>query len=190
MLVVWFLEPRKLGWQNLWGNKEPAKLVYCKADDDETSQHLLDPYSLDHLTAGMMQYIVIPPGGPLTKLAGMRQRSNLQRVLWWFVINLVVHVLWEFVENTPCVIYYLRSSAVDPAYIGDSVINSISDLILAMAGYWLSYLLWDLADMWYLLLLAVLLVQMVSAYLGSGFLLVTKRMVVAAFCKDDDAAEA
>merc|ERR1719242_2868354 len=63
------------GWRNVWGtpNKDEngnedgtytRKFWFGLADDEGTSQHCFDPYSMDHFTSAVFQYIVIPLGGP------------------------------------------------------------------------------------------------------------------------------
>lgn len=82
------------GWQNCWGNKLSPLIWYGKADDDDTSQHLLDPYSFDHMTSGIVQYMVFPPGG-----TGVSRFNDDTSTIWmWFGINIALHAFWEFCE--------------------------------------------------------------------------------------------
>mmetsp|Transcript_68533 Transcript_68533/g.61572 ORF Transcript_68533/g.61572 Transcript_68533/m.61572 type:complete len:217 (-) Transcript_68533:79-729(-) len=175
-----FWNRKSWGWQNCWGNKLSPKIWYSKADDDDTSQHLLDPYSFDHFAFGVIQYMVIPPYGagqycvyqPLT--FGNEDGSNFP---WqWFLINVSIHLSWELGENTPCIIYYFRQSGVDPVYVGDSVINSIGDMIVNALGYIITWLLVEYVAWWTPIILLVLL-QLLSWYLGAGFIMVLIRII-------------
>ena len=87
---------------------------YAKADDDDTSQHCLDPYSLDHFTSAIIQYVVIPPGGPgqyaISQSVTFGNKDGTAFPWQWFLINVGLHFLWEVVENTPCCIYYFRKT--------------------------------------------------------------------------------
>ena len=86
-------------------------------------------------------------------------------------------------KNTPCVIYYFRSSKVDPVYIGDSVINTIADICLAGMGWWIGYFTFEYVD-WWLTLIIIIVIQIISYFLGSGFLMITQRLVKAMIGSD------
>ena len=184
-----FCNRKSWGWQNCWGNKLSPLIWYGKADDDDTSQHLLDPYSLDHFTTGVIQYIIAPPYGPGQYCAfgeewtfGNKDGTNFP---WqWFLINVSGHTAWEIFENTPCCIYYFRQSGVDPAYVGDSVINTIGDMIVNAIGYILTWALVEFVGWWTPIILLVAL-QIISWRMGAGFIMVTIRAFKDCCCPSD-----
>jgi hypothetical protein len=51
------------------------------------------------------------------------------------LIALVVEASWEIVENTPMVIDRYREATAALGYSGDSVINSVSDILMMVVGF-------------------------------------------------------
>ena len=45
---------------------------------------------------------------------------------------------WEILENTPMVIDRYREATMAFGYSGDSVLNSVSDIAMMIAGFWLA----------------------------------------------------
>jgi hypothetical protein len=87
------------------------------------SQHITDWYTFTHLIQGFLFYFltwVVFPKMPVS-----------QR----FLIALGIEVSWEIIENTPMVIEHYRQQALASGYIGDSVINSISDSLTMIIGF-------------------------------------------------------
>ena len=85
------------------------------------SQHLTDWYTFSHIIHGFLFYLLLRYLFPqLTVAARM-------------ALALGIEVAWEVLENTPMVINHYRQQALAQGYVGDSIINSISDT-LAMAG--------------------------------------------------------
>ncbi len=90
------------------------------------SQHFLDPYSLSHLLHGVLLCGV----GAL-----MLSRISLQ---WRFVLSVVVECLWELVENSAFVIARYRAATASLGYEGDSITNSMGDIVSCALGFWLA----------------------------------------------------
>lgn len=93
------------------------------------SQHLTDWYTFSHIIHGFLFYFLfwlIFPKMPIP----IR-----------FLIALGVEVSWEIFENTPIIIEHYRQQALASGYIGDSVLNSLSDSISMMIGFLTAYLL-------------------------------------------------
>jgi len=88
-----------------------------------TSQHLADWYSFTHIEHGFLFYF-------LTWLAAPRL-SPVQRLL----IAVGVEAGWEVFENTPFVIDAYRKQALAQGYVGDSIVNSLSDLFMMSLGF-------------------------------------------------------
>ncbi|ASP21072.1 membrane protein [Antarctobacter heliothermus] len=95
----------------------------------EGSQHLFDLYSPSHLIHGLLFFGVLA-------LVARRLSINIR-----FAIALIVEAGWEILENTPLVIERYRAVTVSLDYNGDSVINSIFDVIAMVVGFYLARVL-------------------------------------------------
>jgi hypothetical protein len=52
-----------------------------------------------------------------------------------FLAAVMIEASWEIIENTPFVINRYRQTAAALGYNGDSVINSMSDILMMCAGF-------------------------------------------------------
>ncbi|HSY17720.1 MAG TPA: DUF2585 family protein [Candidatus Acidoferrales bacterium] len=89
----------------------------------ENSQRLADPYSFSHIVHGIAFY------GLLWLVA--RKLPVEKRLL----IALSVEVGWELLENSPIIINRYREATVALGYTGDSVMNSMSDVLMMTLGF-------------------------------------------------------
>ncbi len=87
------------------------------------SQHLLDPYTASHVLHGVIFC------GLLYWLP--RSVSGSSR----FLAALVVEGGWEILENSPVIIERYRESTMAQDYSGDSILNSVFDILACGAGY-------------------------------------------------------
>lgn len=88
-----------------------------------TSQHLLDPYTFTHVLHGLilcgLLALILP------RLAGA----------WRFVIAIALEVFWEVFENTSYIINRYREATAAIGYEGDSIFNSLGDVLACAAGF-------------------------------------------------------
>jgi len=91
------------------------------------SQHLIDWYTFSHIIHGFLFYLALWYFFPRMPIA--------QR----FLIALVIEVGWELIENTPMVIEHYRQQALAQGYVGDSILNSVSDTLAAALGFLLAW---------------------------------------------------
>lgn len=95
----------------------------------ENSQHLTDWYSFSHLLHGLILYALL----------------RLLAPHWTLNKRLVVAAMiadgWELGENTPFLIERYREVTVSVNYHGDSVVNALSDVVAALAGFGLAAVL-------------------------------------------------
>ena len=92
----------------------------------EGSQHLFDWYSPSHVIHGLLFY------------AALWLLARRVPIAWRFVAAVVVECAWELVENSPVVIDRYRSVTVSKDYFGDSVLNSVMDVVSMALGFWLA----------------------------------------------------
>jgi hypothetical protein len=92
-------------------------------DSPKTSQMLADWYSLSHIVHGLLFY------------AGLWLLFRRWPVEWRFLGALLIEASWEVIENTPFVIDRYRETTAALGYSGDSVINSVSDMLMMCVGF-------------------------------------------------------
>ncbi len=93
----------------------------------ETSQQLADWYSFSHLVHGMLLF-------GLLRLTAPRLPVGVR-----LLIAMAVEIGWEITENSPAVIQHYRQQALAAGYVGDSILNSLSDTIMMCVGFSLAW---------------------------------------------------
>jgi Protein of unknown function (DUF2585) len=88
-----------------------------------TSQTFLDPYSFTHILHGLMFC------GLLALLFRGLPSS------WRFSLAVVAEAVWELVENTDTVIQHYRAATAALGYQGDTVMNSLGDIVCCGVGF-------------------------------------------------------
>lgn len=86
-----------------------------------TSQHVVDVWSLTHLTHGVVLWLLL---------------SLFVPSAWMFVGVLAAEAGWEILENTQWAIDRYRVATVSQGYTGDSIANSLGDVACCMLGAW------------------------------------------------------
>ena len=101
----------KFGWWdgNIWSS--------------ENSQRLADPYSFSHIVHGISFYAVL---WLLARKLPVRHR---------LLIALALEAGWEMLENSPFIINRYREATISLGYVGDSVLNSLSDVLMMAIGF-------------------------------------------------------
>ena len=87
------------------------------------SQHLLDPYSFTHVLHGFLFFYLV------ALLFKRLARS------WQFVLAIALEAAWEGFENSSFVIDRYRTATAALGYQGDTVVNSVGDLLCAVIGF-------------------------------------------------------
>jgi hypothetical protein len=87
------------------------------------SQHLFDPYSLTHISHGLIFYFFFALVAPRLALP------------WRLVLSLSIAAAWEVLENSSFVVNRYREATMSYDYLGDSVTNSLGDIASCSIGF-------------------------------------------------------
>lgn len=89
----------------------------------EQSQRFADPYSFSHIVHGLLFY------------AGLWLVARRLPVRTRLIAAVFLEAAWEMMENSPLIINRYRAVTISLGYTGDSVLNSLSDILMMMTGF-------------------------------------------------------
>jgi hypothetical protein len=101
----------------------PSRLWSSDIRSDQNSQQIADPYTFTHVEHGAVFY-------GLTTLALGSQPLALR-----LLATAALEGAWEAYENTDTVIERYRTETISLGYYGDSVVNSVCDILACLAGF-------------------------------------------------------
>jgi len=111
-----------------------GRLMFCKCGvislwngdiwSDQNSQQLIDPYTFTHVLHGICFYFI------LWLALGRRMGFG-----WKLVLAVLLESTWEMLENSNMVIDRYRTVTISLGYYGDSILNSMSDIIAMVLGF-------------------------------------------------------
>ncbi len=92
------------------------------------SQHFFDPYSFTHILHGFMFFwaarLIFKRGIGFT---------------WMLFAAVLAECTWEVIENSAFIIDKYRSNTASLDYFGDSIANSIGDVVACIVGFWVAH---------------------------------------------------
>jgi len=132
-----------------------VKLWHFDVVSAENSQHIFDWYTPSHIIHGFLFYglfwLLMP-------------RASFGARL---IAAVLLEATWEVVENTDFVINHYREMTVSLDYYGDSVLNSVCDILFMIAGFYLAAWL----PVWATILIAVVLEVFIGVMIRDGLTL-------------------
>ena len=113
--------------------RSQGRLLWCSCDylllwsgdpwSLDNSQYLLDPYSFTHVLHGFLFCGLIVLIAPRLSKA------------WQLWLAVSIEAVWELVENSEFVIQRYREETAALGYQGDTVVNSLADILLCGVGF-------------------------------------------------------
>ena len=86
------------------------------------SQHIFDPYSFTHVLHGFVFYALLALALPRLPM------------LWRLALSIAIEAAWEVIENSPAIIERYRQATLALGYEGDTVVNSLADILCCAIG--------------------------------------------------------
>jgi Protein of unknown function (DUF2585) len=112
--------------RRLWGTSGIPGLWSGDIWGSHNSQFLADPYSFTHITHGVLLYAFLS--------LIWRQAPASIRLL----TAVGLESCWEVFENTNMVIERYRTETISLNYYGDSIVNSMGDILACILGFLLA----------------------------------------------------
>jgi hypothetical protein len=100
--------------------------ISLNINSPHNSQHLLDPYSFSHVLHGILFYGFFWL---------FRRKMNMP---WRLVAATAIEIAWEMLENSPIIIDRYRAATISLGYTGDSIANSMGDVLCCILGYYIA----------------------------------------------------
>jgi hypothetical protein len=92
-------------------------------NSNQNSQQLFDLYTFTHLIHGALFYLFLKLLFPKSSFA-----TRLLAAVF-------IESAWEIIENTPMIINKYRTATISLDYYGDSILNSVGDIIAMIVAF-------------------------------------------------------
>ena len=109
--------------RKVWGIGGTPGLWSGNIWSSHNSQFLFDPYTFTHITHGILLY------------AFLTLTFKTLPVSTRLLLAVGLESAWEVLENTTIVIERYRAETISLNYYGDSVMNSMGDILACMTGF-------------------------------------------------------
>lgn len=119
-------------WSCPYNQNRLLHLYIPESDGEYTSQSLFDVYSFTHISHGMILFYVLYYFHNYSKSKDM--------IYYSLIYSFVFEIVWEIIENTPFIIKKYRDNSKESRnYKGDSIINSIGDVMTMFIGFLIAW---------------------------------------------------
>lgn len=133
-LITWsavsFTVLATLGWlavnNQVWWSSANAAIWSSEIWSRSNSQHPLDPYTLTHMMHGVLCFWI-------TSLLAKKLPLSRQ-----FFLAVLFACAWELLENSPLFIERFRVVTAASEYVGDALVNSMTDIAACSLGFYLA----------------------------------------------------
>ena len=142
-----------------------VKIWHGVVKSSENSQHIADWYTFTHVTHGFAFYALLW----LLSRKVMFLRPTGMRLL--FAVSLEAG--WEVLENTPFIINRYREATIALGYTGDSILNSVADIVFMSCGFLLAWRLPTWVSILIVISLEVMLLILIRDNLSLNMLMLT-----------------
>jgi uncharacterized protein DUF2585 len=112
--------------RRLWGTSGTPGFWSGDIWSPHNSQFVLDPYTFTHISHGVLLYAIVT----------LAFRSWPLRMRLLLAVGL--EGAWEILENTDFIINRYRAETVSLNYYGDSIVNSMGDILACIFGFFLA----------------------------------------------------
>ncbi len=107
------------------------RLWVGQVNSSENSQQIADWYSFSHIIHGFILYGI---------LHFIARRRNWP-LGFCLVLAVILEASWEILENTPFIINRYRDYTMSLDYYGDTILNSMCDILFCVLGFFLARVL-------------------------------------------------
>lgn len=126
------------------------------------SQQIADWYTFSHIIHGFAFYGLMY----LISRKFFAKNGGLP-IGVWLIVAVLLEVGWEIIENSTWVINYYRENTVSLGYIGDSILNSVFDVIWMSLGFLMARKL----PVWLIVTLIILFEVFTAYFVRDGLIL-------------------
>jgi len=150
-----------------WSKSGQVLLWVHQTNGPETSQQLFDWYSITHIEHGFVLYAIAWLAWRTLKGKQAVAPANAAWEGASFLFVFLAEAAWEILENSPIIIDRYRAQTAAVGYNGDTILNSITDVLSCMLGWWIARKL----PWWVTLLLFIVVETLLALAIRDNFLL-------------------